>query len=85
MMRYALSSHHPPAPENEATEGEAEPECAKCEGADRDAFTPDREPLPVTERLDLLLGQLLPTPLLAQGTSGLEPEVEVVENLRRLL
>jgi hypothetical protein len=85
MMRYALSSHHPPAAENEATEGEAKPKCAKREGADRDSFAPDREPLPVTECRRLLLGQLLPAPLLAHRTSGLEPQIEVVENLRRLL
>ena len=73
------------AAENEAAKREAKPEGAERKGADSDALAPDREPLPVTERFLFLLGQLFPSPLLAQGTSGLEPEVEVVEDLRRLL
>lgn len=73
------------AAEYEAAKGEAEPEGAKCEGADGNPLTPDRQPLPVAERLFFLLRQLFPPPLLAQGAPGLEPKVEVVEYLRRLL
>ena len=72
------------AAEDEAADGEAEPEGAEREGADGDPFTPDRQPLPVTESLFFLLRQLLPSPLLAQGAPGLEPQVEVVEYLRSL-
>lgn len=72
------------AAEYEATDGEAEPEGAKREGADGDALAPDGQTLPATERRCFLLRQLLPSPLLSQGAPGLEPEVEVVEYLRRL-
>jgi hypothetical protein len=84
MMRYALSSHHPPAAEDETAECETEPEGAHREGADGDHLAPDGKPLPVTERRCFLVGQFLAAPLLAQGTAGLEPEVEVVEDLRGL-
>ena len=72
------------AAEDEAAEREAEPEGAERERADRDRLAPDREPLPVPERGLLLLGQLLPAPLLPQGAAGLEAQVEVVEDLGRL-
>jgi hypothetical protein len=84
MMRYALSSHHPPAAEDEAAERETEPEGAHREGTDGDHLAPDGQPLPVTECRCFLIGQLLPAPLLAQSTPGLEPQVEVVKDLRTL-
>ncbi len=72
------------AAEDEAADGEAEPEGAKREGADGDPLAPDGQTLPATERRCFLLGQLLPSPLLTQGTPGLESKVEVVEYLRGL-
>ncbi len=72
------------AAEDEAADGEAEPEGAKREGADGDPLAPDGQTLPVTERLFLLLRQLLSAPLLAQRTPCLESKVEVVEYLRGL-
>ena len=57
------------------------PNVPEGERPDGDRLPPHGEPLPATERLALLLGQLLPTPLLAQGSSGVQPEVEVVEDL----
>jgi len=38
----------------------------------------------VAERRGFLLGQLLPTSLLAQGAPGLKAEVEVIEDLGTL-
>ena len=70
-----------PAAEDEAAEGEAEPERADGEGADRDALAPHRHLLSAADRLALLLGQLLPAPLLAQRAARLEAEIEVVEDL----
>src|SRR4029079_4207794 len=69
------------AHEDEAAEGEAEPERADGEGADRDALAPHRHLLPAADRLALLLGQLLPAPLLAQRAAGLESDIEVVDGL----
>ena len=74
-----------PAAEDQAAEGEAEPERADGEAADRDALPPCGKPLPAAERLLLLLGQRLAAALLAQRAAGPEAEVEVVEDLRRLL
>ena len=73
------------ATENEAAERETEPERADRKSADRERLAPEREPLPVAECGLLLLGELLPPALLAQGTPGLKAEVDVVEDLRRLV
>ena len=69
------------AAEHEAAEGEAKAEGADRERADRDALPPHRHLLPAPDCLALLLGQLLPTPLLAQGATCLEAQVEVIEDL----
>ena len=69
------------AAEDEAAEGEAQAERAEREGADGDALAPHRHLLPAADRLPLLLGQLLPAPLLAQRAACLETEIEVVEDL----
>src|SRR5215216_367828 len=74
-----------PAAEDEAAEGEAEAERAEAEGAHRDRLAPRRQPLPAAQRLLLLRGERLPAPLLAQRPPGPEAEVEVVEDLGRLL
>src|SRR5581483_2905212 len=71
-----------PAAEDEAAEGEPEPERAYREAADRDRLAPRGEPLPAAERLVLLGRQLLAAPLLAQRTARPQPEVEVIEDLR---
>ena len=70
-----------PAAEHEAAEREPEPEGAEREGSHRDRLAPQRQAAPVADRRGLLLGQLLPTPLLAPGAAGLEAEVEIVEDL----
>jgi len=67
--------------EHKAAEGEAEPEGADRKGSDGNPLAPDRQPLPVAERRSFGVGQLLPSPFLTQGTPGLKPEVEVVEDL----
>jgi hypothetical protein len=69
------------AAEDEAAEREAKAEGADREGADGNALPPHRHLLPAPDCLALLLGQLLPTPLLAQGATCLEAEIEVVEDL----
>ena len=69
------------AAEDQAAEGEAEAERADREGADRDALAPHRHLLPATDRVALLVGQLLPAPLLAPRAACLQAEVEVVEDL----
>ena len=56
-----------PAAEDEAAEGETEPERAEREGADRHHLAPDGKPLPVAESNELLLGELLAAPLLSAG------------------
>src|SRR6476646_6963570 len=85
MAKDAVGSGFAPAAENETAEREAEPECADCETADRDALAPRREALPAPEHLALLVGQRLPATLLAQGPARPQPQVQVVEDLRRLL
>ena len=74
-----------PAAEHEAAEGEAEPEGAGGEAADRDALAPRREALPAAERLRLLGGERLAAALLAQRAAGPNAEIEIVEDLVRLL
>ena len=48
-------------------------------------LAPDRQAVPPTERLLLLARQRLPAPLLAQRAARAQPEVEVVEDLGRIL
>src|SRR4051812_18906465 len=69
------------ATEDEAAEGETEPESADGESPDRDHLAPDGKPLPASERRCFLLGQLLAAALFSQGTAGLEAEVQIVEDL----
>src|SRR5207237_4259492 len=71
--------------EEEAARGEAAPERADREAADRDPLAPRRQPLPAPERLLLLFGQRFAAALLTHGAAGAQTEIEVVENLRRLL
>ena len=80
----AGSSRRAPATEDQAAEGEAEPERPEGKGADRDALAPHREALSAAERGGLLLGELLASALLTHGAARLEPEIEVVEDLGTL-
>ena len=73
-----------PAAEDQAAEGETEPEGADRERADRHGLAPDREALPATERLFFLDRQLLAAALFAQRTASAEAQVEIVEDLRRV-
>src|SRR5262249_22552572 len=74
-----------PAAEHETADREAEPERADGERADGKSLAPDGKPLPARQRLGLLDRQLLAATLLAKCAARLEPEVEVVEDLRCLL
>src|SRR6185503_1269846 len=74
-----------PAAENQAAEREAETEGADGEGADRDRLAPGREPGPAAERFLVFRGQRLAATLLAQRAARPQPEVEVVEDLGRLI
>jgi hypothetical protein len=71
----------PPAPEDQAAEGEAEAEGAHRETSDREGLTPGREALPAPERLALLGRERFAAALLSDRAAGPETEVEVVENL----
>ena len=53
--------------------GEAEAERADREGADRDALAPHRHLLPATDRLALLVGQLLPRRCLRRAPPACRP------------
>src|SRR5581483_11113273 len=66
-------------------EREAEAEGADGKAADRDTLAPRREPLPPTEGLPFLGRQGLAAALLPQRAARSQPEVQVVEDLRRLL
>src|SRR3954469_15216681 len=74
-----------PAAEHEAAEREPEPERADGEAADRDRLAPGRQALPAAERLVLLGRQLFAAALLAQSAAGAKPEVQVVEDLGRVV
>jgi hypothetical protein len=74
-----------PAAEDEAAEREAEAERAGGERADGEDLAPEREPLPAAEHLLLLGREGLAAPLLAQRPARSQSEVEVVEDLGRLL
>src|SRR6266511_1076493 len=58
-----------PAAEYEAAEGEAEPECADCEAADRKALPPRGQPLPAAESLTFFRRERFAAPLLADRAS----------------
>src|ERR1700734_2278171 len=74
-----------PAAEHEAAEGETEPERPGGEPADRDALAPRRQPLPAAKRLEFLARERLAAALLAQRPAGAHAQVQIVEDLARLL
>src|SRR4051812_9181049 len=74
-----------PATEDQAAEGEAEPEGAESEAADGERFPPGGQALPAAEGLPLFLGQGLAAPLLAHCTTCAEAQVEIVEDLGGLV
>jgi hypothetical protein len=84
-MRSIFGLGFSPAAEDEAAEGEAEPERPDREAADGDGLAPRGEALPAAERLLLLGGQRFAPPLLAERTAGPQAEVEVVEDLGGLV
>jgi hypothetical protein len=73
------------AAEDQAADGEAEPERPERECSDRDELSPEGQALPVAYRLGLLRGERLATPLLPYRASGPKAEIDVVEQLRRLV
>src|SRR4029077_17832290 len=80
LRRFLLTT---PA-EDDSADREAEPEGADGERADRERLAPLGEALPAGERRLLLRGQHLAAPALADGASGSQTEVEIVEELGRL-
>jgi hypothetical protein len=74
-----------PAAEDQAADREAEAEGAERERAERDRLAHPCQALPAPERLLFLGRQRLSAPLLAQRAPGSESEVEVVEDLSRLV
>ena len=79
--RFLLAS---PA-EDDATEREAEPEGADGEGADRDHLPPLGQPLPAREGRFFLGRERLAAPALPDRAAGAQTEVEIVEELGRLV
>src|SRR5581483_12297758 len=68
----------PPAAEHESAEGEAEPERADREAAERHGLSPRRQPLPPAERLLLLEGQTLAATPLPKRPACADTEVEII-------
>src|SRR6187551_2320520 len=81
----ALAPCSSPAAENEAADGEPEPERAQREGADRDEPPPQRQALPAPDRLLFLGRQRLAASLLARRPTCTQAEIDVVEQFRRLV
>src|SRR2546422_7745224 len=73
-----------PAAEDQAAQGEAEPEGADRETANRKGLSPGGQPLPAAERLAFLGGQRLAPALLPDRAARPETEIEVVEDLGRI-
>jgi hypothetical protein len=74
-----------PAAEDQAADREAEAEGAERKRAERDDFARPTESLPTPERLLLLARERLAAPLLPYRAARSEPEIEVVEDLGRLI
>ena len=85
LRRRGEQSRFAPAAEDEAADGEPEPEGAERERTDRDRSAPEGESLPAAERVLLLHRERLAPPLLPHGATGTEPQVKVVEDLGRLI
>jgi len=80
-----LSARLAPAAEDEAADREAEPEGAERKRADGDELPPEREAPPMANGLLLLRRERLAAPLLAHRAPRAEAEVDVVEELGRLV
>src|SRR5262245_35163458 len=74
-----------PAAEDEAADGEAETERTERKRTDGDELPPQREPLPAADRLLFLRREWLTAPLLAGCAPRTQAQVDVVEQLRRLV
>src|SRR5207344_2676481 len=73
------------ATKNETAEREPEPERTERECADGDRLPPARKPVPAGDHRLLLHRQRLAAALLAHRTARPKPEIEVVEELGRLV
>ncbi len=78
---FARRSDFAPAAENEAAEGEAEPESPDCETAHGERLAPGGEPLPAPQGLTLVLRERFAATLFADRAARSQTEIEVVENL----
>src|SRR5438132_4197195 len=83
--RAAPSSCFPPPAEDQAAKRETEPECSEREAADRDGLAPRSQTLPAADRLLLLGRERLAAALLAQRPARPQTQVEVIEDLGRLV
>ena len=73
-----------PAAEHEAAYREAEPERPERERPDGERLAPQRQAPPAADRLLVLVRERLAPPLLPSRSTGPKPEIDVVEQLRRL-
>lgn len=80
-----LAPRRSPAAEDEAADREPEPEGADRERSDRDELPPEREALPASDRLLLLRREGLAATLLPHGSARSQTEIDVVEQLGRLV
>jgi hypothetical protein len=80
-----LAARSPPATEDQAADGEPETERPERKRPDRDEPPPEREALPAADHFFLLGRERLTAPLLTHSAASLETEVDVVEELRRLV
>jgi hypothetical protein len=83
--RAPLSLRGAPAAEDQPADGEAETKRSERERADGDGLAPPRQPAPAADRLLFLRRERLSAALLANGAAGPEAEIDVVEELRRLV
>jgi hypothetical protein len=84
-MRSARPLRAAPLAEDQAADGEPEPEGAEREGSERHGLADLRKALPATQRFLLVGCQRLAAPLLAQRAARSQPQIEVVEDLGGLI
>ena len=73
-----------PAAEHEAADREPEPERPERERPDGNRPAPERQAPPAADGLRFLVREGLATPLLPGRSAGPKPEIDVVEQFRRL-
>jgi len=84
-LSNGLAACGAPAAENEAADSEPEPERAERERPDRDKPAPERQAVPAADRLLLVGREGLTATLFPRCPSGTKAEVDVVEELWRLV